>query len=147
MKKAIVSPNESKISHYLGIDYGLAKIGLALADLETKMAFAYTAIKNDKNLLSNLSKIIKEKNVSKVIIGVPTYISKKKVEYGGETLGKLIAKSFFGMRIEYQDEMFTTIMAENNLIARGAKKIKRYDDKEAARIILQSYLDRSRLVI
>lgn len=144
MKKAIASPKRTEISHYLGVDYGTSKIGLALADWETRMAFTYVAIKNDKNLLSNLSEIIKEKNVSKVIIGVPTYISKKKVEYGGEALGKLITESFPGVQIEYQDEMFTTIMAENNLIARGIKKIKRYDDKEAARIILQEWLDNRR---
>ena len=37
------------ISHYLGIDYGKSNVGLALADSETKMAFAYKTLKNDKN--------------------------------------------------------------------------------------------------
>ena len=142
MEKSIASPNEAEISQILGIDYGKSRVGLALADSETKMAFVLTTLLNDKNLLSNLAKIITEKNVKKIIIGVPAYVNKAEVEYDGERLGKLIKNVFTEMEIAYQDEMFTTKMAQDNLIAKGARGIKRFDDQEAAKIILQSWLDR-----
>jgi len=37
--------------------------------------------------------------------------------------------------------MFTTKIAETNLAEKGIKKIKKYDDQEAARIILQEWLN------
>ena len=140
-KKSIAVSNEAEISHILGVDFGAAKIGLALAEYETKMAFAYTTIPNDKNFLQNLTEIIKKENINKIIIGIPSYVNHEKTEYEGEKLGKLIKNIFPDMEIEYQDEMFTTKMAQDNLIAKGVKGVKKYDDQEAARIILQSWLD------
>jgi RNase H-fold protein (predicted Holliday junction resolvase) len=64
------------------------------------------------------------------------------VEYEGEKLGKLIGEQLPAIHIAYQDEMFTTKMAQANLIERGEKHVGRHDDAEAARIILQSYMDK-----
>lgn len=130
----------SKISHFLGIDWGRSDVGLALADKETKMAFMYKTLKNDKNLIQKLAEIIAEKNVDIVIIGIPSYVNSDKVEYEGETLGKIIENKI-KIKVCYQNEMFTTKMAQANLIERGMKGIKRYDDQEAARIILQEWID------
>lgn len=142
MKKSIDSQNSAKISHYLGIDFGKSKIGLALADSETKIAFVYGTIKNDKNLLLNLEKIITQENVEKVIIGVPGYFFKSNEEFDQKSLGKIIEVNA-GVSVEYQEEMFTTKMAQDNLKARGAKRVDQIDDAEAARIILQEWLDRN----
>ena len=126
---------------YLGIDWGKANVGLALADEETKMAFAYKTLDNDKDFLRNLAEIIAKESVKKVVIGIPSHINREKVEYEGETLGKIMEANL-GVNVYYQNEMFTTKMAQANLIEKGVKKIKRYDDQEAARIILQDWLDR-----
>jgi RNase H-fold protein (predicted Holliday junction resolvase) len=40
--------------------------------------------------------------------------------------------------------MFTTREAQRNLIEKGVKGIKKYDDQEAARIILQNWLERQK---
>jgi putative holliday junction resolvase len=134
--------NNSEISHYLGIDYGRTDVGLALADEETKMAFIYKTIKNDKNFLQNLAEIIEKENVKMVILGIPSYINKQEVVYEAEKLGKFIEEKL-KTEVEYQNEMFTTKMAQNNLIQKHIKGIKRFDDQEAARIILQEWLDRN----
>jgi putative Holliday junction resolvase len=142
MQKSIDGHNKPKTSHILGIDFGAAKVGLALADSETRIAFAYGTIKNDKNFLAKLEEIIAKEGVGGIVLGrlgvlgglgksgVDTASIAKKIE--GET----------GIRVEFQDEMFTTKMAQDNLIAKGARGIKKFDDQEAARIILQSWLDR-----
>jgi len=128
--------------HILGIDYGASSVGLALADTETKMAFAYGKIKNDKNLLQKLSEIIKKENAQISVIGIPSHINRKKAEYAGENLGNILEKTT-KIKVFYQNEMFTTKIAQDNLIMRGIKGIKRFDDQEAARIILQEWLDKT----
>jgi putative holliday junction resolvase len=138
----MVEPKEAKISHYLGIDYGKAKIGLAIADSETKIAFALKTLDNNKAFLSDLVKIIQERDIKKIVIGVPAYINKENVEYEGKRLGKLIRETI-NIEVEYQNEMFSTKMAQQNLIDKGVKNVKSQDDQEAARIILQSWLDKS----
>lgn len=65
--------NEPEISHILGVDYGKSKIGLALADSETRMAFAYGTIENNKQLFQKLAEIIEKEGVTKVIVGVPGF--------------------------------------------------------------------------
>lgn len=131
----------AKVKHYLGIDWGKSRVGLALADEETRIAFAYTTLENDKNLLQKLAEIITRENIETAVIGIPFYVNRKEVEYEGEKLGVII-KDALGIEIYYQNEMFTTKMAQQGLIERGVKKIKRYDDQESARIILQEWLDK-----
>lgn len=142
-KKSIHGRNEAEIRKILGVDYGSSKVGLALADFETRIAFAYTTLKNDVNFLSKLTEIIEKENIGKVIIGVPAYNNREEVEYAGERLGEKLKKILPDIQIEYQNEMFTTKMAQDNLIERGIRRIKERDDEEAARIILQSWLDKS----
>jgi putative holliday junction resolvase len=137
---SIQNKNLAKTSHILGIDFGNSKIGLAMADTETKIAFAYDTIRNDKNLLSNLEKIIEKENVEKVVIGLPSYMIETSEEADQKSLGKLLEINT-GVKIEYFEEMFTTKMAQANLKEKGAKKIGKSDDAEAAKIILQEWLD------
>ena len=58
-----ISEKNPEISQILGIDYGKSNVGLALADSETRIAFAYGKIKNDKNLENNLKEIIKKDQI------------------------------------------------------------------------------------
>jgi putative holliday junction resolvase len=126
---------------YLGIDYGRSKVGLAIADEETKIAFVYGTLDNDKGFFNKLSEIISKEDITKVIIGIPSYINTEDVEYESEKFGENI-RNLLGVPVDYQNEMFTTKMAQEKLIQKGVKGIKKHDDEEAARIILQSWLDR-----
>ncbi len=137
---SIASQKNLEISHYLGIDYGKTDVGLALADTETKMAFIYKTLKNDKNFLQNLAEIIEKENIKTVIIGIPSYINRQEIIYEAEKLGKFLEENL-KVEVEYQNEMFTTKIAQANLIKKKVKGLKRYDDQEAARIILQEWLD------
>ncbi|MFA6285473.1 MAG: Holliday junction resolvase RuvX [Parcubacteria group bacterium] len=115
------------------MDFGKAKVGLAVADSETRIAFSFGTLKNGKNLMRDLANIIEKKGIEKIIIG----------NAGAETQDFAAAlKKRLNVPIEFQNEMFSTQQAERNLIEKGAKKIKRFDDQEAARIILQSWLDK-----
>jgi len=134
-------PTQSEnLSKYLCLDYGSGNVGVALANSETRMAFAHSVLKNDKDFLQHLKDLVKQEEISAIVIGIPSYMNKKENEYLGKIIGKIIEKEL-KIAVFYQDEMFTTKMAHNNLIERGVKGIKRFDDQEAARIILQEWLD------
>ncbi|NTW27695.1 MAG: Holliday junction resolvase RuvX [Candidatus Moranbacteria bacterium] len=142
MDKSIGSSNMAQVSTFLGVDFGTAKIGLALADEETRMAFAYDTLKNDKEFLSKLREIIEQEHVKTIVMGVTRFggdskNADEKIEFGEKIEREL------GIAVMFQDEMFTTKMAQENIKMRGGRNIAESDDKEAARIILQSWLDRN----
>lgn len=133
-----------EIKNYLGIDWGSSKIGLAFADGETKMSFTYKTLKNDhKDSLQEIIEIIKKENIGTVVIGIPAYINRKEAVHPGEKMGEELKKKIaqMGVDVIYQNEMFSTQIAHRNLKERGMKKIGKIDDQEAARVILESYLD------
>ena len=140
MNKSIDSQNEAQIGAIMGIDFGQAKIGLAIADEETKMAFAFDTLKNDKEFLPALKKIVAAENVNKIVIGMTKHEKDQKSVEEKSEFAQMIARET-GVQVEFQEEMFTTKMAQANIKERGGKNIAKNDDQEAARIILQSWLD------
>lgn len=125
---------------YLGIDWGERKIGIALADSETRIAMPLETLPNNERLLESMARIIGERNVREIVIGIPSHVNRECVEYGGEKLGKILRERF-DITIHYENEMFTTKMARAELIARGVRgHLDDLDDREAARIILESFL-------
>lgn len=126
------SSKKPNISHFLGVDFGKAKIGLAIADSETKIAFGYGVLRKDKNIFEKIQKIVEKEEIGKIVVG-------SEGEKFGETLKKKLK-----IPVEFQSEIYSTQLAERALKEKGAKKIKRFDDREAARIILQSWLDKNR---
>lgn len=86
-------------------------------------------------------------HVLRSVTGGSSHVNRKNTVYGGEVLGDAIRKEFPSVRIEYQDEMFTTKMASANLREHGIRNISRFDDQEAARIILQEWLDSNEVVM
>ncbi|HLN19393.1 MAG TPA: Holliday junction resolvase RuvX [Patescibacteria group bacterium] len=134
-------PNKPEISQILGVDYGDAKIGLAIADLETKIATRLTTLSNNKGLFEDLIKIIRENEITTVVIGVPSYINSEDVQYPSEDFGYTLKNLLPEIEIQFANEMFSTKIAQTNLIEKGIKGIKKHDHEEAARIILQGWLD------
>ena len=57
----------------LSIDYGSKRIGLALSDLMQIIAKPFKTIQNKNNaqILDEINKIIIDKNVNKIIVGLP----------------------------------------------------------------------------
>jgi len=104
----------------LGIDYGQARIGLAICDNEGLVATPLTTLKNDKSLLSNLEKIIDENNVVGIFLGKPKHLSG--VEGATVEVISAFAQRFtetFEIPITYVDERLTSGGAEKLLKAAG----------------------------
>lgn len=125
--------------YFLGLDWGKAKVGVALADDETRMAFAHSIIKNDSQFFDALIKIVRENDVEMVVVGVPSnYTHSTQVGDDARVFGEKVAKEC-DVKVEFFQEMFTTKMAQSNLLESG--KTRNLDDQEAARLILQEWLD------
>lgn len=140
------------MKNYLALDWGASKIGVALAHAETRVALAYGVLKNDDALLPALGALFEQEEIGTVVIGIPARNAMRsdsgrhksdtyQGEHEGEKLGKRIAERFL-VAVEYQDEMFTSKMAQSNLIAQGEKRVSAHDDAEAASILLQSWLEK-----
>src|SRR3972149_12172361 len=57
------------MSRFLGIDYGSKRVGLALSDESTTLAFPKTILPNDHNLFSAIKKICAEENIEAAVVG------------------------------------------------------------------------------
>jgi len=124
----------------LGIDYGQARIGIAICDLDGLVATPLTTLKNDQRLFSELGKIIDEYQPVGIYLGKPFHLSG--VE--GSTVSEVakFALQFsesFDLPIQFVDERMTSGNAEKSLRAAGktAKESKGLVDQLAAVSILQ----------
>lgn len=135
---------------YLGIDWGSTDVGIALADPETRIALAFATFRNDATLVDRIILTVEQEHIGTIVIGIPRRDMMRSQMgqrshtiplYAGETFGEQLKKRVGSdIAIVYQDEMFTTKMAQYNLIERGMKRVSQHDDSEAARIILETWL-------
>lgn len=121
----------------LGIDFGIAKIGVAIAD--NGLAQPVRVIKNHQETLMKVARLVKQKKIERIVVGVSEgRIGQKAKEYGKQ-LGKMT-----GVGVFFQDETLTTREAIAKMIEAGKKKKYRQEKEDAfaAAIILQAYLDK-----
>jgi putative transcription antitermination factor YqgF len=127
---------------FLGIDFGKSKIGLAIADEETRMAFAFDTLENNAGFLDNLKEIIRCENVKTIVAGMAKHEKDEQGSLEKKAFAQMIEKET-NIPVVFQDEMFTTKMAQENIKKMGGRKIAQSDDEEAARILLQDWLDKN----
>lgn len=138
--------DEENLKRFLSIDFGLKRIGLALSDPLLIFAYPFKTIFNDQELWNNLSSVIKEKNIEKIILGYPLKSdgSKSTVTENVLKFKKELEKKF-NIEVILRDESFSSSMAKEKIIESVNKKSKRRDkgliDRNSAAIILQEYLD------
>jgi putative transcription antitermination factor YqgF len=140
---SIDSQNLAETSRIMAIDFGKSKVGLAMADNETKISFGYATLDNNDKLLDKISEIIAKENVEIIVIGKLNQWESAENSDIKKLAEELKNKN--GVKVEFQEEMFTTKMAEDRLKESGKKDIKQLDNQEAARIILESWLENGNL--
>lgn len=139
----MIEIDESRI---MSIDYGRKRIGIALSDPLKTFAYSYTTIINNDKKIAELEKIIREKIIVKIILGIP---NEKRVSANSivEDVKKFKAdlEKKFNLEVLLWDETYTSIIAEQQIIQSVKSKKKRRDksllDMNAAAIILQEYLN------
>jgi len=130
----------------MGIDYGEKRIGIALSDPLLTFAYAFTTLQNDSSFLINLSKIIVEKKIIRVILGLPSERFKSSKDLSQKVF-KLKSEIETKNKIEVilWDEEYSSVIAKEKVMESVTKKSKRKQkdllDRHSAAVILQEYLD------
>ncbi|MBT5338816.1 Holliday junction resolvase RuvX [Candidatus Falkowbacteria bacterium] len=124
----------------LGLDWGKAKIGIALGSDETKIASPILILENNGEWLDRLKRIIVSEMIGIVVIGKPVSLKgDESMSHEFEYFVRQVKK--LGKKIVFEDERLSTKLAQG--LMRDFKKTKRaQDDDVAATVILQSYLDK-----
>lgn len=132
---------------YLGIDYGIKRVGLALSDETGTIARPFLVLKNTNNLVSDIEKIIQSEQISAIVIGGS---EGNKIESEiNEFIGQLSLVTL--LPIEKITEAFTSYEAHDregkeSRNDRQTKKPEKPDnlDARAAAIILERFLNKKK---
>jgi putative holliday junction resolvase len=148
-------------SSILAIDYGRARIGLALADSETRMPQPLSTLEriNRNEDMRRLRELAREHGVKQIVVGLPLRLDGTRGEMAEEVEGfaQRLRKQI-GVPVEMVDERLTSWEAERlleELQGRfirddklpGGRKPKKVEakmtvDAVAAAVILKEYLER-----
>lgn len=125
------------MKNFLSLDWGKAKIGVALAHAETRIAVPYGIWPVDENLWSILEEVIRIENIGTIVLGDPEH-PEKEVEQDLQKVEEKLAG--LGVKVVRMNEMFTSKMAQASMVEAEKKYVSAYDDAEAAKIMLTDWL-------
>ena len=136
---------------YLGIDLGSKTVGLAMSDTTLTIASTYKTIffkdEDYNSTINEIKDIIKEYNITKIILGLPKNMNNTLGERAEITLKykELLEKST-DLPVIMFDERLTSVISNSILIEAdmSLKKRKKKVDSIAAQIILQDYLNKEK---
>ncbi len=133
----------------LGIDYGDARVGIAISDPLGITSQGLETIHhqgNDKKVLKRLEEILAEYEIDIIVIGMPFNMdgtSSKRIEITNKFIHKLKCK-FNNIKIETIDERLTTVAAHKtmNILNINRKNKKNIVDTISAGYILETYMNK-----
>ncbi len=137
----------------VGIDYGTARIGIAISDESKIIAFPLKTIRAEKKLELTAQKLIKELEIDMdekgyqieaIVIGLPLMMSGKIGPMADEVKHLVeILEKITDFKICLLDERLTSVRAERSLLESSMTRKKRtkFVDTVSAVIILQDYLN------
>ena len=122
---------------YLGIDYGMKRVGVALSDETSEFALPHNVLPNDKKLLAAVAGICRDKDVGAIILG-------ESKNFAGEDNPimknirefKIRLEKETGLFVHFEPEFFTSVEA-GRIQGKNAKL-----DASAAALILKSFLEK-----
>ena len=132
----------------IGIDYGRARVGVAMSDPLGIFASPLETVASAK-IIDYLQKLCVSNTVVRFVVGYPVNLDGRPSEAAADVdvFLKQLAKHFPAVPVTLEDERFTSVLAHRAMIDGGMKKSERRKkesvDRISAAIILQSYLDRN----
>ena len=138
----------------MGIDYGTKRIGVALSDENSTLAFPKEIILNDPNTFKKIGDTITKEKVAEIVVGESVDFSGKLNALSGRIeVFILELQERFKLPVHKQKEFLTTVEArkagtnkQSFNPSQAHSKLKQIKsgraDAGAAALILQRYLDR-----
>lgn len=125
----------------LGFDYGRLRTGVAVGQTLTATASALVTLtaRNNKPDWDGIDKLIKEWQPDGLVIGVPLHMdgTEQEMTKAAQKFGRQL-KARYNLPVYEADERLSSAEAEQNL---GSGQDKAAIDREAARLILQAWLN------
>ncbi|MBV9065341.1 MAG: Holliday junction resolvase RuvX [Methylobacteriaceae bacterium] len=140
-----LAPRLARFDRLMGLDIGTKTIGLALSDVERRLASPLDTIRRTRFSAdaANLLKRAREFQAAALVVGLPLNMD------GSEGPRVQSTRAFVrnlpdGLLVSYWDERLSTAAVTRELIAQDASRAKRAEvvDRMAAAYILQGALDR-----
>ena len=140
-----LAPRLARFDRLMGLDIGAKTIGLALSDVERRLASPLDTIRRTRFSAdaANLLKRAAEFQAAALVVGLPLNMD------GSEGPRAQSNRAFVrnlpdGVLVSYWDERLSTAAVTRELIAQDASRAKRAEvvDRMAAAYILQGALDR-----
>lgn len=134
----------------LAIDYGTKRVGLAVTDPLKIIATGLDTV-HSKDVISYLKNYIQSEPVELYVVGMPVTLTNEESRNARHVkqFVLLLKKNFPAIPIEFEDERFTSSIAQDAMLRGGMKKKDRQNksniDKISAVVILQSFLERMNL--
>ena len=121
----------------MGIDFGRAKIGLAVSEGFLAEPYSVIRYEDEKELLEKIKVLVDKEQIDKVVVGVSEGKSAEEATSFGEKLREL------GLEVIFFDETLSTVSAQELSREAGMKRKKRkaLEDAFAASVMLQSFLE------
>ena len=128
----------------LGLDFGRARIGVAISDELQLLAHPLETIQANQQPAARIAEIVRERKIDHVVAGIPKRMNGQIGPAATEVLEFVERlRAILLCRIVTWDERLTTVAAHRALRDAGKKTrhTRTYVDQVAAQMILQSYLD------
>ncbi|MDO8577056.1 MAG: Holliday junction resolvase RuvX [Candidatus Daviesbacteria bacterium] len=121
---------------YLGVDFGLRRIGLATSEGKLSSPWQILEVKSFSDAVEKTSTVIKEGEFEKIIVGLP------EGKMGKNVVGFVTALKKRGFEVETFEETLSSKRALAVMIEQGIRqKNRRHKDAYSAAEILQNYMD------
>ncbi len=133
------------MTRILALDHGSRRVGVAVGETETGLAFARGALmrRGGQQDVEAVALLVREEGVGTILVGLPLNMD------GSEGPQAAAARAFgkrlvaIGPEVVYADERLTSWQAGEDLQAAGRRPTRRSGelDSAAAQLFLQQYLD------
>ena len=124
MTQLLVSKNEARPTTILALDYGRARIGLAIADAETRLAKPLATLEriNRNEDMRRLRELARERGVTQIIVGLPLRLDGSHGQMAEEVsrFAERVRKQI-GVPVEMVDERLTSWEAQRLLEEQGGR--------------------------
>ena len=133
------------MTRILALDHGSRRVGVAIGETETGLAFARGALvrRGGQQDVDAVAGLVLEEGVETILIGLPLNMdgTEGRQAAAARAYGERLAG--IGPEVVYADERLTSWQAGDQLQAAGRRPTRRSGelDSAAARLFLQQYLD------
>ncbi len=126
----------------LGLDLGDRHIGVALVDMDARVALPLTTLNNNRQFIDELLRLKKEHDFFTIVVGLPLTlagIDSPQTHKVRDLAAKIAEKT--ACEVVLEDERFTTRQA-SQMLSQAAHNPASTVDAISAQLILQAWMDK-----